>query len=105
MKKLLLSFFMCMLAIIGMQAETATATLSFADKAQRTSYSTTQQVWEQNGITFTNNKNSSQTNVGDYANPVRLYANSEIVIEFGQNMTKIKFTCGSSDYATALKKV
>ena len=103
MRKLLLSFFMCMLAIIGMQAETATATLSFADKAQRTSYSTTEQVWEQNGITFTNNKSSSTTNVADYANPVRLYANSEIVIEFGRNMTEIQFTCSSSSYTTALK--
>lgn len=43
-----------------------TATLSFADKAQRTSFSTAQQVWEQNGITFTNNKASSTTNVADF---------------------------------------
>ena len=100
MKKLLLSFLCCMLAVIGMQAETAT--LSFADKAQRTSYTTDKQVWEQNGITFTNNKSSSTNNVADYANPVRLYANSEIVIEFGHNMTEIQFTCSSSSYATAL---
>ena len=102
MKKILLSFFMCMLAIFGMQAETAT--LSFANKAQRTSYSTDKQVWEQNGITFTNNKSSSTTNVADYANPARLYANSEVVIEFGKKMTEIKFTCSSSEYAAALKK-
>ncbi|MBR2436831.1 MAG: hypothetical protein IKB24_04800 [Alistipes sp.] len=87
---------------VSTTGQATSATLSFADKAQRTSYSTSQQVWEQNGITFTNNKASSSTNVGDYANPVRLYANSEVIVEYG-NMKKIDFTCGSSSYATALK--
>lgn len=87
---------------VSTTGQPTSATLSFADKAQRTSYSTTQQVWEQNGITFTNNKASSTTNVGDYANPVRLYANSEVIVEY-DNMKKIEFTCGSSSYATALK--
>ena len=80
-----------------------TATLSFANKAQRTDYSTTQQVWEQNGITFTNNKASSTTNIADYAAPVRLYANSEIIVEAPGNITEIVFDCNSSSYATALK--
>ncbi|MBR2926521.1 MAG: Ig-like domain-containing protein [Clostridia bacterium] len=80
------------------------ATLSFADKAQRTSYSTTAQVWEQNGITFTNNKSSSTTNVADYAKPVRLYAKSEVIVECALgNITQIVFDCNSSSYATALK--
>lgn len=79
------------------------ATLSFADKAQRTSYSTTQQVWQQNGITFTNNKASSSNAVADYANPVRLYANSEIIVEALGNITKIVFDCNSGSYATTLK--
>lgn len=78
------------------------ATLSFANKAQRTSFSTTQQVWEQNGITFLNDKGSGN-NVADYANPVRLYANSKITIEAPGNITKIVFDCNSSSYATALK--
>jgi hypothetical protein len=59
-----------------------TATLSFANRAQRTSFSSTKQVWQQDGITFTNNKASSSNAVADYANPVRLYANSEIIVEF-----------------------
>ena len=77
-------------------------TLSFADKAQRTSFSTTQQVWEQNGITFTNDKASSTNAVADYAKPVRLYANSKVTVEH-PGMTKIVFDCNSPSYATALK--
>ena len=100
MKKFLLSIFAVMLAVFSVQAEEAT--LSFADKAQRTSFSTTQQVWEQNGITFTNNKASSTNAVADYAKPVRLYAGSSVVVECA-NMTKIVFDCNSSSYATALK--
>ena len=77
MKKFLLSIFAVMLAVFSVQAEEVT--LSFADKAQRTSYSTTQQVWAQNGITLTNNKSKSTSNVADYANPARFYKNSEII--------------------------
>ena len=85
-------------------AAEATATLSFANKAQRTSYSTSQQVWEQNGITLTNDKSSSTTNVGDYANPARFYASSQITIAYANGtMTKIEFVCDSGSYATALK--
>ena len=80
------------------------ATLSFANKAQRTSFSTSAQVWQQNGITFTNNKAASTSAVADYASPVRLYANSEIIVEHTSNMTQIVFDCNSSSYATALKE-
>ena len=103
MKKFLLSIFCCLMAVFAVQAQ-ETATLSFADEAQRTSFSTTQQVWEQNGITFTNNKSSSTSNVADYANPARFYKNSEIIVECALgNITKIEFTCSSSSYATALQ--
>ena len=103
MKKFLLSIFAVMLAVFSVQAQN-TATLSFADKAQRTSFSTTQQVWAQNGITFTNNKSASTSNVADYAKPVRLYANSNIVVECTSgNISQIVFDCNSSTYATALK--
>lgn len=62
--------------------QTATeATISFADKANRTTYTTSQQVWEQNGIKVTNDKAKSTTNVGDYANPGRFYKGSNVKIE------------------------
>ena len=77
-------------------------TISFDDTANRTSFSTSQQVWEQNGITVTNNKASSTTNVANYYNPVRFYKNSQIIITY-TGMTKIVITCGSSSYATTCK--
>lgn len=77
--------------------------LSFdTNKANRTSFSTEQQVWEQNGIKFTNDKGSSSSNVADYGGPVRLYKSSKITVEY-PGMTKIEFTCNSSSYATALQ--
>ncbi|MBR4016186.1 MAG: hypothetical protein IKK11_00025, partial [Oscillospiraceae bacterium] len=70
------------------------ATLSFADKSTRTSFSNTQQVWEQNGITFTNDKASYNNNLGDYAGPVRIYAGTSVNIAF-PGMTKIEINCNS----------
>ena len=84
------------------EPETEEATLSFADKAQRTSFSSTQQVWTQNGITLTNDKANAQSNVADYANPARFYASSSISLTAPGNITKIVFTCSESKYATAL---
>lgn len=86
---------------------TDVANLSFADKANRTSYSGEKQVWEQNGIVFTNDKASSNTTVGDYANPVRLYQSSKATINMateGEQIVKIKFESdGTSKYKTALE--
>lgn len=77
--------------------------LSFADKADRISYSTSQQVWSQNGITLTNDKASSSSNVGDYSNPARFYSGSSLRVEAGGNdMYKIVFNCSSSSYASQL---
>lgn len=104
MKKFLLSILCCLLSVVSGYAEGTTATLSFGDKAQRTEFSSTKQVWKQNGITFTNNKSASTNAVADYAKPVRLYAGSNIVVEFADgNITKIVFDCNSSSYATVLK--
>ena len=81
-----------------------TASLSFANKAQRTTFTTSQQIWEQNGVKFTNDKASSSNAVADYANPARLYAGSKVTVEVpGSNITKIVFDCNSSSYATAMK--
>ncbi len=100
---------MIALAVVPMftlsaSAADQTATLSFANTAQRTSFSTSQQVWQQNGITFTNDKASSSNNVANYSSPVRLYQNSKITVATNLgNITKIVFDCNSSSYATALK--
>ena len=55
---------------------------------------------KQNGITFTNNKGTG-SNVGDYSDPVRLYKNSEVIVE-KEGMMKIVFNCNSGAYATSL---
>lgn len=89
--------------VLTVSAEAKSATLTFDDKAKRTTFNTSKQVWTENGVTFTNNKAASTTNVADYAKPVRLYASSSITVEAPGNITKIVFDCNSSSYATALK--
>ncbi len=87
---------------VVIEAPEGSATLSFADTANRTVFTTSQQVWEQNGIKLTNDKGSSTSPVGDYSAPARFYKNSKITVEYA-GMTKIEFTCNNSTYATALK--
>ena len=83
---------------------TATATLTFdASKVNRLSYSTTEQVWFQNGITFTNTKESSTSNIGDYGNPVRLYKSSKFTIKAPGNITKIVFNSAANESDDAKK--
>ena len=84
-------------------ANEQTATISFANKAQRTEFSASKQVWVQNGITVTNNKSSSTSSVGDYAAPARFYKSSELIIEIA-GMKEIVFTCNTTSYASSLGK-
>lgn len=84
-------------------SQEVTATLTFDNKAKRTTFSTTQQVWTENNITVTNDKSASTTNIADYAKPVRFYANSKITVAASGNIKSIIFDCNSSSYAAALK--
>lgn len=85
------------------EAEPVDLTLTF-DKANRTEFTTSKQVWAQNGIILTNEKGGSTSNVADYAKPARFYKSSKIVVEVeGKSITKIVFDCNSNPYATALK--
>lgn len=84
-------------------AADVTATISFASTAQRTSQTSSQQVWTKDGITFINDKASASSAVANYSNPVRLYQGSKITVTAPGNITKIVFDCNSSKYATALK--
>ena len=78
------------------------ATLSFADKANRTAFTKSQQVWEQNGVKLINDKGSSTSDVADYAAPARFYQGSKLTVEY-PGITKIEFTCNNGSYATELK--
>ena len=81
---------------------TATTSISFADTTNRTSLTTEEQIWVQNGITFTNSKGSSTSNVADYSNPVRCYKSSTVVISYEKNITKLVVDTSGTKYATAL---
>ena len=69
----------------------------------RTSFTTSQQVWEANNIKLVNDKGSSTSNVADYVNPARFYKSSKITVSAPGEITTIVFDCNSSSYATALK--
>ena len=107
MKKITLLLSAMLLAMMSFAGE-YTTTISFANKAQRTVYTTDQQVWEQNGIVVTNDKSESTTNVGDYANPARFYKSSSLTVKctYGTIKTMV-FTCASpyngTDYAASLQ--
>jgi hypothetical protein len=91
MKKLFTILAAMLISMVSF-AQTA-ATLTFDDKAKCTSSSTSQQVWEENGITLTNDKAASTTNVAVYA-PVRLYASSAITVKCSLgNIAQIEFVC------------
>lgn len=80
-----------------------TSTLTFDDKAKRTAFSSSSQTWEENGITFVNDKSQSTTAVADYAKPARCYANSKITVSTEGEISEIVFDCNSTSYATTLK--
>ena len=100
---------MIALAVVPMftlsaSAAEATASISFANTTSRVSWNSSKQVWANDGLTVTNDKSSSTSNIIDSSNPVRFYANSALTFEIAEgNITKIVVVCGSSSYATALK--
>ena len=89
--------------VAGAQLPTLAATMTFdSNKTGRTSQTTQEQIWEQNGIKFTNSKGASTSDIIDSTNPVRLYKNSSVKIEFA-NIVKIVFKCSENKYVEALK--
>lgn len=82
--------------------ENVTATITFDNTSKRTIFTTSQQVWEENGIKVINDKASS-SNVADYVKPARFYKGSKITVDAPGNIVSIVFDCNSSSYATALK--
>lgn len=83
-------------------AEPVVKTLNFTSTDTNTSKSKTQQVWEENGITLTNDKDKSSNDVV-VAAPVKLYQSSKVTISC-TGITKIVFvTDNQTKYVTALK--
>lgn len=86
------------------EGSTGEGTLTFDNISKRTIFTTSQQVWTENGVTLTNNKESSTNEIADHAKPARFYSGSHIIIECSKGkMTQIVFDCNSSAYASALK--
>ncbi len=78
--------------VIPVSAAETSATITF-DNSSKATWSTTQQLWQENGITVTNNKAASTTNIDTskkYSNPARFYKGSELIVEY-PGMTKLVF--------------
>lgn len=76
--------------IIPVSAAETTATITFDDPS-KAQWSTSQQLWQENGITVTNNKAASTSNIDvakKYSNPARFYKSSEVIVEY-PSMTKL----------------
>lgn len=80
-----------------------TATITFDNISKRTSKTSTQAVWEEEGITVVNDKSSSTTAIADYVKPARFYQNSKLTIEVDGMISSIVFDCNNASYATAMK--
>ena len=89
--------------VVEPEVKETTATITFDNTSKRTILTTSQQVWEENGIKVINDKASS-SNVADYVKPARFYKGSKITVDAPGNIVLIVFDCNSSSYATALKK-
>ncbi len=89
--------------ILSTSAAESSATITFDNTNKRTEVSTAKQVWVENGITVTNNKGTGSDINAQYYNPLRLYKNTNVVIEYSSAITKIEFTANSTTYATSLK--
>ena len=99
---LLAVLMLCSIIPFAVAAESASATITFDNVSKRTEFDANCQVWQENGIVVTNNKDASGSDVADYAKPARFYKNSTLIVEY-PGMTKIEFVCNTAAYATALQ--
>jgi len=106
--KKILALLACLCLLLPTTVFLATAdtgvSIDFDDASNRTAYSAQEQVWEQNGITVTNNKAGSTSNVGDYTAPARFYKSSSLTVAY-PGMTKVVFYCNDykASYVTDLQ--
>ena len=84
--------------------EPSEGTITFDDAAKRTELTTEKQVWTENGVTVTNEKGASTSDVADYKAPARFYASSSLKIEF-PGMTKLVVNLNSGKPASGLTNV
>ena len=102
-----LKLFFALFAMLALGVTNAWAeevTVSFASTTQRLSRTDDQQVWENDGVTFTNDKAKSSNKVADYSNPVRLYQSSTITVDCSKGkITQIVFATNASKYVAPMQ--
>lgn len=77
------------------------ATMTFEAGNRKEYDESSKQVWEHNGITLTNLIGTAKS-IGDYVNPIRCYANTELSISYTSAFTKIVITTtGSKNFNAA----
>ena len=81
---------------------TKEATITFDSKDKMTTSTTSQQIWQENGIIVTYDKASYSNNLAEYAKPARFYKGTKLTITAPGNITNIVFDCNNSTYATTL---
>ena len=108
-KRLVMSLIVLMTVGVG-NAVAEEAILTFNNTSKRTVFTENQQIWVENGITFTNDKHNSTTAVtnSDAINPIRCYKNSKITIgNSSGTIGKIVFNCETANkddnYVTNVK--
>lgn len=74
---------------------TQSATLSFSDVNNRTHFDSDVQKWKQNGVTLKNERAYGSTAIGDFYDPIRLYAKSSVTISCDNEFKKILINKGS----------
>ena len=77
------------------------ATITFDDASKRVSSTTTEQVWQENGIVVNYAKGSYNNNLAEYANPIRFYAGTTVTIYYS-GITSIEIVANNASYATVL---
>ena len=77
--------------------------ITFNSTANRTTFTSSQQIWEENGLVITNNQAGSTNAVADYSNPARFYKDSVLIIESANGaFNQITFKISESKYVAAL---
>ena len=84
------------------EAQPLEATITFDNLNKMISSSSTQQVWKENGIVVTYDKNTYNSNLAEYANPIRFYAGTKITISY-PGITKVEIVANNTTYASAVK--
>ncbi len=83
------------------KAVATSATIDFSVAANRTYFDSSKQVWQENGVTVTNEKTDTSTDIRDNVNPMRVYANTSVTIAY-PGLNKLEVTCPTQSYAEAL---